>query len=165
MNMHTVFVSVGSNLGDKIENCQKGINGLLADGESVLVRSSSFYRTSPVDYKEQDWFVNLVIKIETNLDPFELLGKIQDIQKAIGRKAGTVRFGPRILDLDIIFFDDQVIQTDILEIPHPRMHKRRFVLKPICDIEPSMMHPVLGKDMQSLLSGLKDSEQRIMEIQ
>ena len=163
--MHTVFVSVGSNLGDKIENCQKGINGLLADGESVLVRSSSFYRTSPVDYKDQDWFVNLVIKIETSLDPFELLGKIQDIQKAIGRKAGTVRFGPRILDLDIIFFDDQVIQTDILEIPHPRMHKRRFVLKPICDIEPSMMHPVLGKDMQSLLSGLKDSEQRIMEIQ
>ena len=165
MNMHQVFVSIGSNLGDKIENCRKGVNGLLADDGSFLVKSSSFYRTSPVDYKDQDWFVNLVVKIKTTLDPFDLLDKIQDIQKAIGRKASTVRFGPRVLDLDIIFFDDQVIRTDILEIPHPRMHKRRFVLKPICDIEPSMMHPVLGKDMRSLLDDLKDSEQRIMEIQ
>ena len=163
--MHQVFVSIGSNLGDKIENCRKGVDGLLADGGSFLVKSSSFYRTSPVDYKDQDWFVNLVVKIKTTLDPFDLLDKIQHIQKAIGRKASTVRFGPRVLDLDIIFFDDQVIRTDILEIPHPRMHKRRFVLKPICDIEPSMMHPVLGKDMRSLLDDLKDSEQKIMEIQ
>ncbi len=165
MNTHQAFVSVGSNLGDKIENCRKGINGLLADGASVLLGTSSFYRTSPVDYKDQDWFVNLVVKIKTTLDPFGLLAKIQDVQKAIGRKADTLRFGPRVIDLDIIFFDDQVIQTDLLEIPHPRMHKRRFVLKPICDIEPSMMHPVLRKDMRSLLGDLKDSKQRIMEIQ
>lgn len=165
MNQHQVFVSVGSNLGDKIENCQKGIKGLLADGRSILVGSSSFYRTSPVDYKDQDWFVNLVVKIETTLNPFDLLDKIQGIEKAMGRKTGTVRFGPRVLDLDIIFYDDQVIQTDTLEIPHPRMHKRRFVLKPICDIEPSMMHPLLGRDMQSLLGGLQDLEQRVMEIQ
>ena len=165
MNTHQAFVSVGSNLGDKIENCRRGVDGLLADGRSVLVRSSSFYRTSPVDFKDQDWFVNLVVKIKTTLDPFGLLAKIQDVQKAIGRKADTLRFGPRVIDLDIIFFDDQVIQTDLLEIPHPRMHKRRFVLKPICDIEPSMMHPVLRKDMRSLLGDLKDSKQRIMEIQ
>ena len=165
MNKHQVFVSVGSNLGDKIENCQKGIKGLLADGRSILVGSSSFYRTSPVDYKDQDWFVNRVVKIETALNPFDLLDKIQGIEKAMGRKTGTVRFGPRVLDLDIIFYDDQVVQTDTLEIPHPRMHKRRFVLKPICDIEPSMMHPLLGRDMQSLLSGLQDLEQRVMEIQ
>lgn len=165
MNQHQVYVSIGSNLGDKIENCQKGIKGLLADGRSILVGSSSFYRTSPVDYKDQDWFVNLVVKIETTLNPFDLLDKIQGIEKAMGRKTGTVRFGPRVLDLDIIFYDDQVIQTDTLEIPHPRMHKRRFVLKPICDIEPSMMHPLLGRDMQSLLGGLQDLEQRVMEIQ
>jgi 2-amino-4-hydroxy-6-hydroxymethyldihydropteridine diphosphokinase len=163
--MHQAFVSVGSNLGDKIENCQKGINGLLADGRSVLVRSSSFYRTSPVDYEDQDWFVNLVVKIKTTLNPFDLLDKLRDIEKEVGRKTSTVRFGPRVLDLDIIFYDDQVIQTHTLEIPHPRMHKRRFVLKPICDIEPSMMHPLLGKDMRSLLDGLRDSDQRVMEIQ
>ena len=165
INNHQAFISVGSNLGDKIENCQKGINGLLADGRSVLVKSSSFYRTSPVDYKDQDWFVNLVVKIKTSLNPFDLLDEMQGIEKAVGRKTSILRFGPRVLDLDIIFFDDQVIQTDILEIPHPRMHKRRFVLKPICDIEPSMMHPLLGKDMRSLLTVLQDSEQRVMEIQ
>ena len=162
---HQVFVSVGSNLGDKIENCRKGIKALLADGSSVLVKSSSFYRTSPVDYKDQDWFVNLVVKIETSLGPHALLNKIQGIEKAVGRKANTVRFGPRVIDLDIVLFGDRVIQTEKLEVPHPRMHKRRFVLKPICDIEPSMVHPVLGKDMLSLLESLQDSEQKIVEIQ
>ena len=163
--MHRAFISVGSNLGDKIENCRKGINGLLADGSSILVNSSSFYRTSPVDYEDQDWFVNLVVMIKTGLDPFELLDQIQGIEKDVGRKTKTIRFGPRVLDLDIVLFDDRVIQTANLEVPHPRMHKRRFVLKPICDIEPSMMHPVLGKDMRSLLESIQDSEQEIVEIQ
>ena len=162
--MHQSFVSIGSNLGDKIENCRKGIDALLMDGQSVLVKSSPFYRTSPVDYAEQDWFVNLVIKIKTALDPVDLLGRIKDIEEAVGRKASTVRFGPRVLDLDILFFGDRVIQTAKLEVPHPRMHKRRFVLKPICDIEPSMVHPLLGEDMRSLLDGLKDREQHVVEI-
>jgi len=163
--MHQAFVSVGSNLGDKTENCRKGIKALLSDGSSVLVKSSSFYQTSPVDYKDQDWFVNLVVKIKTSLDPYALLNKMHGIEKAVGRKANTVRFGPRVLDLDIVLFDDRVIQTEKLEVPHPRMHKRRFVLKPICDIEPSMVHPVLGKDMLSLLGDLQDTEQKIVEIQ
>jgi len=162
--IHQAFISVGSNLGDKIGNCRKGINALLADGSSALVKSSPFYRTSPVDYKDQGWFVNLVVKIKTSLDPFELLDKMQRIQKAVGRKADTVRFGPRVLDLDIVLFGDRVIQTVKLEVPHPRMHKRRFVLQPICDIEPSMVHPVLGMDMLSLLEGLQDAEQKIVEI-
>ena len=162
--MHQAFVSIGSNLGDKIENCRKGIDALLADGQSTLVKASSYYRTSPVDYEEQDWFVNLVIKIKTALDPVDLLGKIKDIEEAVGRKASTVRFGPRVLDLDIIFFGDRVIQTAKLEVPHPRMHKRRFVLKPICDIEPFMVHPLLRKDMRFLLDGLKDKEQQVVEI-
>ncbi len=164
MNMHQAFISVGSNVGDKIENCRKGTNELLADSRSTLIKSSSFYRTSPVDYEDQDWFVNLVVKINTSLGPFELLDEIQGIQAAVGRKTNSIRFGPRVLDLDIIFFNDQVIRTDTLEIPHPRMHKRRFVLKPICDIEPSMVHPLLGKDMRSLLNRLKDTEQRVLEI-
>jgi 2-amino-4-hydroxy-6-hydroxymethyldihydropteridine diphosphokinase len=162
--MHQAFVSVGSNLGDKIENCSKGIDALLADGRSILMKSSPFYRTSPVDYEEQDWFINLVIKIKTDLEPVELLDKMNDIEKTAGRKASTVRFGPRVLDLDIIFFGDRIIQTAKLEVPHPRMNKRRFVLKPICDIEPSMVHPLLGKDMRSLLDGLKDREQQVVEI-
>jgi 2-amino-4-hydroxy-6-hydroxymethyldihydropteridine diphosphokinase len=162
--MHQVFVSVGSNLGDKIENCRKGIHGLLADGSSILVKASSFYRTSPVDYEDQDWFVNQVVKIKTDLDPFALLDRMQGVEKGVGRKTSKVRFGPRVLDLDIVLYDDRVIQTATLEVPHPRMHKRRFVLKPICDIEPSMIHPVLGKDMRTLLESIQDTEQEIVEI-
>ena len=162
--IHQAFVSIGSNLGDKIENCRNAVERLLADGCSTLVKSSSLYRTSPVDYQDQDWFVNLVVKIKTNMDPFELLEKTKGIEKAAGRKDSAVRFGPRVLDLDIIFFDSRVIRTDSLEIPHPRMHKRRFVLKPICDIEPTMMHPLLGRDVRSLLDGLKDTDQKILEI-
>ena len=162
--IHQAFVSIGSNLGDKIENCRRAVKELMADGRSALIRSSSLYRTSPVDFSDQDWFVNLVVKIKTSLDPFELLGKAKSIEKAAGRTDSAVRFGPRVLDLDIIFFDSRVIRTDSLEIPHPRMHKRRFVLKPICDIEPTMMHPLLGRDVRSLLDGLKDTEQKVVEI-
>ena len=162
--MHQAFISVGSNMGDKIENCRNAIASLLADGRSTLVQSSSFYRTSPVDFLDQDWFVNLVVKIQTSRDPFELLEKTKHIEKTAGRKVSLVRYGPRVIDLDILFFDDRVIRSDTLEIPHPRMHKRRFVLKPICDIEPSMVHPLLGKDMRTLLNQLKDTEQRVLEI-
>ena len=164
MTMHPAFISVGSNLGERIENCRRGIQGLLADGRSALTASSHFYQTSPVDYLDQDWFVNAVVKIETQLDPHALLDTLGRIEKAVGREVNPVRFGPRVLDLDIIFFADQVIQTDKLRIPHPRMHKRRFVLKPICDIDPTMRHPLLGKDMRSLLDGLQDAEQKVLEI-
>lgn len=161
---HQVFISVGSNLGDKIENCRNGIKGLLADGRSTLIKTSALYQTSPVDFLDQDWFVNGVVKIETKRDPFELLDLIRGIETSAGRKDKIQRFGPRVLDLDIIFFDNRVIRTDKLEIPHPRMHKRRFVLKPICDIEPSMVHPLMGKDMRSLLDCLHDRHQKIKEI-
>jgi len=162
--MHQSFISVGSNLGDKIENCRSGIRALLADGRSALIKSSALYRTSPVDFLDQDWFVNGVVKIKTELDPFALLKILKGIEKAAGRNGHTVRFGPRVLDLDIILFDDRVIQTEVLKVPHPRMHKRRFVLKPICDIEPCMVHPVLGKKMRSLLDKLQDTDQKIVEI-
>ena len=163
--MHQAYISVGSNLGRKVENCRRGIHELTTAGRSILVAASPFYRTSPVDYLDQDWFVNAVIKIETERDPFALLHDLRCIEKKVGRKANTIRFGPRVLDLDIIFFDDAVIQSDTLEIPHPRMHKRRFVLKPICDIDPSMLHPVLGEDMQSLLNSLQDEDQEVLRIE
>jgi len=162
--MIPAYISIGSNMGERLDNCRRGIDGLLADGRSCLLAASPFYRTSPVDYVDQDWFVNAVVKIETELDPFELLDSLGRIEKAAGRVAHAIRFGPRVLDLDIIFFADQIIETDNLIIPHPRMHKRRFVLKPICDIDPSIKHPLLGKEMRSLLAGLQDDEQRVLKI-
>jgi len=130
-------------------------------GQSELAGQSLFYRTSPVDYLDQDWFVNAAVKIETELGPFDLLGALQGVQQAIGRKKGGIRFGPRVLDLDIIFYDGMILKTPALEIPHPRMHKRRFVLQPICDIDPGIMHPVLNQSVAFLLQSIDGDDQEI----
>ena len=158
--MHTAYISVGSNLGDKLENCQRGVASLTRNG-CQLVAQSGIYRTEPVDYLDQDWFVNYVVQIETQLEPRQLLSIIHTIQKDAGRTGDKIRFGPRILDLDIILYDALTIDNSDLTIPHPRMHKRRFVLQPLCDIDPTLIHPVLNGDMLSLLHALDDDEQRI----
>ncbi|WP_319408880.1 2-amino-4-hydroxy-6-hydroxymethyldihydropteridine diphosphokinase [uncultured Desulfosarcina sp.] len=162
---HAVYISVGSNLGGKLDNCLKGIAGLVESGQALLLKTSRFYRTSPVDYADQDWFVNAAVKIGTTLKPSDLLDELIAIQQAMGRKADTIRFGPRVLDLDILLYDDRVIRTPRLEIPHPRMHKRAFVLRPICDIDPTIIHPVLGQSLADLLSRLDDDEQRVIALE
>jgi len=115
-----------------------------------------------MNFKDQEWFVNAVVQISTPLDPFGLLDILKAIQRKAGRIKDTVRFGPRILDLDIIFFDDQIIETDQLKIPHPRMHERRFVLQPLCDISPGMVHPVMKKPVSKLLAMLDGREGRVI---
>jgi 2-amino-4-hydroxy-6-hydroxymethyldihydropteridine diphosphokinase len=159
---HEVLISIGSNIGDKRLNCQNGLLALEASEMSKIKDVSKFYRTAPVDYIEQDWFINAAVKIVTCLDPFQLLKELQSIQERAGRKKDTVRFGPRILDLDIIFYDDLILKADELHIPHPRMHKRRFVLKPICDIAPTFIHPEIKKDMEYLLHKLDDDKQGVV---
>ena len=163
MKGHAVYICVGSNIGNKLENCKKGVDALIRPGSVTLQAQSSCYKTDPVDYLDQDWFINYVIKIETSLNPFELLNRLKSIQKDAGRMNDTIRFGPRILDLDIILFDDAVINSENLTIPHPRMHKRRFVLKPVCDIDAEVIHPVFKKNMKYLLDSLDDEEQGIVE--
>ena len=158
--IHTVFISVGSNLGHKLENCQHGVTSLTRS-RCRLIAQSRIYRTEPVDYLNQDWFVNYVIQIETELEPVQLLGAIRAIQEEAGRLQDKIRFGPRILDLDILLYDAVTMNTPDLVIPHPRMHKRRFVLQPLCDIDPALIHPERHMDMQSLLNALDDDEQRI----
>ena len=164
MQKHIAYISIGSNIGDKIQNCRKGIEGLDACGKVKLIKRSRLYRTSPVDFEDQDWFVNAAVKIATSLDPRALLNAIKQIQANAGRKTNPIRFGPRILDLDIIFYDDAVLKVPGLEIPHSRMHKRRFVLQPMCDIDPFIVHPLLKKDIRSLLDELDDREQRLEAI-
>ena len=150
-------------MGDRLQNCRQGITALTRAGGSRIVAQSRIYMTEPVDYEDQDWFINMAVKLETANDPFELLDTIKSIQRAAGRIQDVIRFGPRVLDLDILFFDDLVIDSGRLVVPHPRMHQRRFVLKPICDIDPTIVHPVLKKDMQSLLNGLGQDEQKVIE--
>jgi 2-amino-4-hydroxy-6-hydroxymethyldihydropteridine diphosphokinase len=161
---HRVYISAGSNMGDRLSNCRKGFEALQASGDTVVRRYSRFYKTEPVDYTDQEWFVNAVVEVETSLDPPSLLERLQAIQRQAGRVRDRIRFGPRILDLDIILFDDLVLNSPTLVIPHPRMHERRFVLKPICDINPGSMHPVLKKNAAELLDNLEDAGQGMIEM-
>jgi 2-amino-4-hydroxy-6-hydroxymethyldihydropteridine diphosphokinase len=161
MKNHVAYLSIGSNLGDKRDNCRRAVDALNRTPLTTVVAESPYYKTAPVDYTDQDWFVNAVVKIETGLDPLALLQRLQNIQREAGRLRDTVRFGPRIIDLDILFYDDAVIATGALEIPHPRMHKRRFVLRPICDIDPAIVHPVLQTSVSDLLARLEDENQRV----
>jgi len=162
MAVHKAFLSIGSNLGDPLLNCCRGLDALYAGGQVKLLARSPFYRTQPVDFLDQNWFINAALLVETGLTPFELLDKIRTVQIGMGRKSDSVRFGPRVLDLDIIFYDNLVIDTPHLVVPHPRMHKRRFVLHPICDIDPSVVHPVIGLTVREILDQLPTDNQDLV---
>ena len=162
MEKHTAYISAGSNIGNRLLNCQNSITALTESGTSFLKDLSDFYLTEPVGYLDQDWFINCVVKIETTLVPLQLLKELRTIETLAGRTDSGVKFGPRVLDLDILFYDDLVENSSGLVIPHPRMHKRRFVLQPICDIDPKLVHPVLKKDMQYLLDNLDDGGQKVV---
>jgi 2-amino-4-hydroxy-6-hydroxymethyldihydropteridine diphosphokinase len=150
-------------MGEKKENCQKGIDALnKISKETMPISQSHFYRTEPTDFMEQDWFVNVIVKITTDLSPHDLFLKLKEIEKQAGRKQSDIKFGPRILDMDIILYDDIVLNTEELVIPHARMHKRRFVLKPLCDISPDVVHPVLKKDIKNLLNLLDEANQEVV---
>jgi 2-amino-4-hydroxy-6-hydroxymethyldihydropteridine diphosphokinase len=164
MTDHIAYISVGSNMGDKLGNCRAGIDQLLESSAHTPVGQAPYYRTAPVDYLDQDWFVNSVVKIRTRNTPLELLSQLQSIEARAGRTRSTVRFGPRVLDMDILLFDDLVLDASELVIPHPRMHRRRFVLQPICDIDPEVVHPVLNRKMRDLLDRLDDENQKLETI-
>ncbi len=159
--LHTAFIAIGSNMGDKVGNCKAACGAIARSGASRLTAQSRLYKTEPVGFEDQDWFVNAVIKIETRRDPQSLLAELKGIEQAAGRQADVVRFGPRILDLDILLYGEQTVRSAGLEIPHPRMHERGFVLKPICDIDAGLMHPVLKISMADLLSALDDHKEVI----
>ena len=161
---HHAYVSVGSNIGDKLENCRRGIAALAAFAGIRITGRSRFYKTEPVDFTAQDWFVNAALRLESTLEPLALLDRLQDVQRQAGRPSGGRRFGPRLLDLDLLMYDRLILGGPRLRLPHPRMHRRRFVLQPLCDIDPLLVHPVLGKDMRSLLSELDEAGQQVVEL-
>lgn len=154
---HIAYIGIGSNMGDKVSQCEKGIREILKVDRHKLLARSSFFSTRPIGVTDQDWFVNGVIKIETELDPFELLRSLKAIETHLGR-VETPRWGPRPIDLDLLFFDEEQIQTDELQIPHPRLQERQFVLIPLVEIEPTLLHPVLQKTVGQLLERLKEDQ-------
>ena len=157
-----VFISIGSNMGDKYNNCLKGIELLNQLDQTTVAEVSPFYQTDPVDFIDQDWFVNGMVKITTSFSPVNLMAALKGIEQALGQFEKSVRFGPRLIDLDIVFYDNLVINQETVTLPHPRMHIRRFVLKPLCDIDAGIMHPVLKQTVQNLLDELKEDEQNIL---
>lgn len=161
---HTIFVGLGSNLGDRIAHCRFGIGALEEDGSIRVTARSRFYLTEPQGFREQDWFVNAVVQGITVLSPVAVLARLTEIERRAGREPGGIRYGPRVLDLDLLFYDGLVLDLPGLTIPHPRLAERRFVLQPLCDIDPDIRHPVLGQTARELLRGLGESGQRVEAI-
>jgi 2-amino-4-hydroxy-6-hydroxymethyldihydropteridine diphosphokinase len=156
---------MGSNIGDKVDHCRKAMAALAASKGCLVEAESPLYETEPVDFEEQSWFINGVARVRTCLEPEAFLQQLRAIEKAMGRRPDGRKFGPRILDLDILFFNDWVLHTTDLEFPHPRLHQRRFVLKPLCDIAPELVHPVLGETIRSLLASLQDGQKRVILLE
>ena len=146
--MHKVFIAIGSNLGDRMKNIETALEKMEAYGLRII-KKSSIIETEPYGFKEQDKFLNGVILIETDLGPFELLNLLLNIEREMGRER-KIRWGPRNIDLDIIFYDDLIIDTENLKIPHPDAHNRTFVMGPISEIDPDFLHPVLKKKVKDI---------------
>lgn len=152
---HTVFIGLGSNQGDRVAHCEAALREILEIEATALRRRSSWYSTEPWGKEHQDWFVNGVIEIETDLDPPDLLARLQEIERHAGRREGA-RWGPRPIDLDILCYDQLVAASPILEIPHPRLHLRNFVLVPLAEIAPELLHPLRQETIRLLLARSPD---------
>ena len=126
--------------------------------DSRVTALSPFYETSPVGVSDQPLFFNAVLRLDTGIAPHDLLNRLQHIENAIFARTRTVRWGPRTIDLDLLLYGKEVIDDEILTVPHPRLAERRFVLQPLCDIAPDLVHPVLGRRMAELLAGLASDE-------
>lgn len=154
---YTAYIGIGSNAGDKVLNCETAISEILKIDQHKLLGRSSFFNTRPIGYTAQDWFVNSVIKIETDLEPIDLYRMLKTIEVRLGRKE-TFRGGPRVIDLDLLLFDDRRIETEELQVPHPRFHERQFVLIPLSEIDQNLIHPVLKKTVGELLEEIKEGQ-------
>ena len=156
--MKTVYLGLGSNVGARERHLREAIERLNAAGIRVL-RVSPVYETEPLDYTDQRWFLNLVVEAETALFPMQLLSRTAKIERELGR-VRTVAKGPRTIDIDILLYGNVRVKAAKLEIPHPRMAERRFVLAPLADLAAALRHPVLGKTIAELLDGVQQQKVR-----
>ena len=155
--MATVYIGIGSNLGDRHKNCLRAIE-LLRQNGLPATKQSSLHETAPWGVTDQPAFVNMAVEIETDVDPQGLLSLLRKIEKEMGRQE-TMRWGPRIIDLDILLYNAVTLNTDALTIPHPLMHEREFVLKPLAEIARDIMHPVLRRKVGDLYEAVKSVKQ------
>jgi len=154
--MTTVYLALGSNLGDRLANLEAAI-ARLAPAVAVTARSR-VYETAPMYVTDQPAFLNMAVRGETGLAPGSLLAHLKAVEAELGRRSGGVRFGPREVDLDILLYGDAVLATPALEVPHPRMVERAFVLRPLADVAAQLRHPVLGRSIAALLAEAPGAE-------
>lgn len=153
--MPTVYLSLGSNLDDRLANIKKALRMLESQVDVQSV--SSVYETEPWGLNSQPWFLNVVCVGETELAPRALLDSVKGIEQRLGRRQ-TVRYGPRRIDIDILFYGDRIIHNPGLHIPHPRLSDRAFVLVPLAEIAPGLEHPATGKTVSAMLAELEEAE-------
>ena len=153
-----VFIALGSNQGDRELYLLRAVAEIGKIPTSRITALSSFYETEPVGPVEQDDFLNAVIRIETGLEPEDLLVELQRIEREVFGRVWTVQWGPRPIDLDVLYFGSRIIDSPSLTIPHPRLHERRFVLVPFAEIAPDIIHPLCGKSITDLLLELPTGE-------
>jgi 2-amino-4-hydroxy-6-hydroxymethyldihydropteridine diphosphokinase len=156
--LKVVYIALGSNIADRAENLRQAREQIAAP-DLRLLRASSIYETAPRDVKDQPWFLNQVIECETDLFPRQLLARLQKIEKSMGRKRRIAK-GPREIDLDILFFGDAVVKAPELEIPHPRIAERRFVLEPLAELAPEKKHPGSRKTVREMLASVANQAVR-----
>jgi 2-amino-4-hydroxy-6-hydroxymethyldihydropteridine diphosphokinase len=146
---HTVYIALGTNMGDRLDNLQAALRSLPT--AVTVTDESPVYETPPWGYEDQPAFLNMVVKGETSLEPEALLTYLKQLEAKLGRES-NFRWGPRLIDLDILFYDDLVLDTPPLVIPHPRLHERAFVLVPLADVAPQFVHPVFQQEVNKFLS-------------
>lgn len=157
MRDHILYLLLGSNLGDKKNQLDLAID-LISQKIGKVVKQSSFYETEPWGFNSEDDFLNIALKILTPLTPKEVLQKINDIENTFGRKRLTTGYSSRPMDIDILFYDDLILNEEALKIPHPLIYERRFVLVPLNEIAPALFHPLLGKSITALLAECQDTK-------
>jgi 2-amino-4-hydroxy-6-hydroxymethyldihydropteridine diphosphokinase len=163
-DMPIAYIGIGSNLGDKGRNCRQALEHIGRMSGARLKQCSRWYLTRPVGVEGQEWYLNGVASVEAEISAGDLLARLLAIESTLGRVRAE-KWGPRIIDLDLLLFGEEIIQSEELQVPHPLMHVRRFVLVPMVELAPWVVHPVLGRAMKELLESMAEDGQEVIPVE